>query len=68
MQQAGVLAARDTQLLQAALEHHQASDAEHLVAGFDHLGHAVRRHQIPGLRRVVRGGVGRAQERVERQP
>src|SRR5438046_2873706 len=68
MQQAGMPAVRDTQLLQAALEHHQAPDAEHLVARLDHLAHAVRRYQIPGFHRVVRRGVGRAHERVERQP
>src|SRR2546429_5813134 len=35
-EQAGMPAVRDTQLLQAALEHHQATDAEYLVARLDH--------------------------------
>src|SRR6266853_745441 len=68
MEQAGVLAVRDTQLLQAAVEHHQASDAEYLVARLDHLAHAVRRYQVPGFRRTVLGPVGLTPERIERQP
>ena len=49
MQQTGVLTVGDAQLLQAAVEHDQAADAEDVVARLDHLAHAARRHQIAGL-------------------
>src|SRR5437764_5612308 len=57
VKQSGALAVRNTQVLQAEVEHYEAADAEHLVARFDDLADAVRGNQIARFRSIVRIGV-----------
>src|SRR6516165_7866126 len=58
----------DTQLLQTAVEHHQAPDAEDVVARLDHFTDAAGRHDIARPRQSRDERVGRTAERIDRQP
>jgi hypothetical protein len=68
MEQPRVLAVGDAQLLQTAVEFHQAADAEDLMARVDYLGDAARRHQIAGSCSSSCAAVWRAQEWIQGQP
>ena len=58
----------DTQLLQTAVEHHQAPDAEDVVARLDHFTDAACRDHIARPRKSRGQDVGCAAERIDRQP
>jgi len=68
MQQSRVMPLGHAQLLQSAIEYHEAADVENVVARFDDFPDAACRDHIAGSRQTARRGIWRTTKRVDSQP